>query len=1058
MPAAHKRRTWMAISAGAVSVVALVAFLRSCGGIAEKPKSTDLLEALLRLRSQVEWPGLDVPSAAKELGTKEKAFAWVRDEVSYVGYRGAWGGAEGTLRTRIGNSTDKALLLRALLRELGYDARLARADFPQGEAPRPVEAKLPDFPALNEIRALIGPPSGRPAPDGGAAARAGRDEAAAALVKMRKALTELGVEGMDSAPNGAYLQEPAAPEVAWVWVQARLAGAPDAAWEDLDPVFPGRKRPEGVTQDWTPQPAMLAIEVEAADERGRVRPLARWQGAASDAIGHEISLMFLPGTCSPDRLAKLESPAQVGLWNTILQVGPAVDRKGAFTATGAVLTQKDGRVLLGDGAVLAPQEAGRPRPPVPLDRVVVGGVDASRWPRVRLQFGITSKERPSWHHEHINVRPPGGPRLPVRLESAQTDPRPLLLLLDVSGSMTEDDGGRRMVLAREALRRLVEALNPEQEVGLMTFSGAAWCRMRVPIAPLKGQREALLQEIAGVGSEGIGTGIYYAVDRAANSCTRPSVILLVTDGADTSDSGAQGRQAAAKPVRDAGHSLVSVGIGGADPVAMRDLARRVENAYIEVQKLDSLVEILGAIGNDLSGGLGVSFEAPPGAKPGDRVKLAVIVAGYAQPLEVEVTVPAESAPAGAATSRIVLRVEMQGGGLDKPRRFQRTLQDLSPGFDRWELISHRRIGFSVAPPTARVRLAREVDELIETIRTRLWAAGGPKPVEFAAARGVSSRTCRLQHDLFHGLAASLPEDLKLAWTGPAVFLETSQVRGEGGEAAALRETLDVLASCLGPPDSATGAQHALFGLTLPAVEAAILGGKSANVEMLQAPSLSTALSSEGVPPGFEDWFAAGWCVAITPPGPPGTAWLYPRSGELRTILRPARAKGASVEKIAADFKRIRSVLKLYGALGSGVLSGIASPNSALFSALCNFFDEQMKLWCYSSVMLGLVAEGIEAGDFDAEKSSAYARKLCEIKGDMNDYWKNVVGAWGAGWVGGKWEDKMTEGATILFGDTWGVRFLFGAGTSYFNPISDKGTDLVIDALNSKYMPSVAPSR
>lgn len=52
---------------------------------------------------------------------------FVRQEITFQEYQGVFRGATGTLQTRAGNTLDQSLLLATLLRDAGYDARIAHA-------------------------------------------------------------------------------------------------------------------------------------------------------------------------------------------------------------------------------------------------------------------------------------------------------------------------------------------------------------------------------------------------------------------------------------------------------------------------------------------------------------------------------------------------------------------------------------------------------------------------------------------------------------------------------------------------------------------------------------------------------------------------------------------------------------------------------------------------------------------------------------------------------------------------------------------------------------------
>ncbi|MCE9582832.1 MAG: hypothetical protein K8T20_10090, partial [Planctomycetes bacterium] len=139
-------------------------------------------------------------------------------------------------------------------------------------------------------------------------------------------------------------------------------------------------------------------------------------------------------------------------------------------------------------------------------------------------------------------------------------------------------------------------------------------------------------------------------------------------------------------------------------------------------------------------------------------------------------------------------------------------------------------------------------------------------------------------------------------------------------------------------------------------------------------------------------------------------------------------------------------------LASGGFSAMDHPMSAPFSGLVTYFDVVIKRWCFASVMLGYVSEGIDAGEFDAGKSLASAKKLCEIKGDVGNFQREAAAAFASGYLGGWLEDRVTSAGSGLFGDTRWSKFGFGFGTSWYDPIPDAGTNLATDAMDSGEIP------
>lgn len=88
-------------------------------------------------------------------------FAWVRQAVRWVPYRGVLRGPIGVLMDRSGNSLDQSLLLAALLRAAGHEVRLAHAELPY-EIAAEVWGRLAAASAAKTL-AAASPTSDRPA-------------------------------------------------------------------------------------------------------------------------------------------------------------------------------------------------------------------------------------------------------------------------------------------------------------------------------------------------------------------------------------------------------------------------------------------------------------------------------------------------------------------------------------------------------------------------------------------------------------------------------------------------------------------------------------------------------------------------------------------------------------------------------------------------------------------------------------------------------------------------------------------------------------------------------
>lgn len=179
-------------------------------------------------------------------------FYWVRDNTSYVPYRGVLRGPQGVMIDRLGNSLDRALLLAGLLESAGNTVRLARASLPEGEARNLLQkAGLARKEVRVEATAAPGS-SGRLAglseqlavdpaelrKDEKPFSRMDEEKARIALdrtASQSAMLLDL-VGKLPSRPPGISDRDVRSGQDHW-WVQ-RLK---DGAWEDLDPTAPEAK-------------------------------------------------------------------------------------------------------------------------------------------------------------------------------------------------------------------------------------------------------------------------------------------------------------------------------------------------------------------------------------------------------------------------------------------------------------------------------------------------------------------------------------------------------------------------------------------------------------------------------------------------------------------------------------------------------------------------------------------------------------------------------------------------------------------------------------------------
>jgi Ca-activated chloride channel family protein len=202
----------------------------------------------------------------------------------------------------------------------------------------------------------------------------------------------------------------------------------------------------------------------------------------------------------------------------------------------------------------------------------------------------------------------------------------VVLVVDTSGSMTATDlKPSRIVAARQAAERFVQALPPNTRVGVVEFSS----RARLA-SPLTRDRAVVLSAIRGLDADGgtaIGDGLALAIDvlrRGATEATvtspgaappapedAPGTVVLLSDGAS---SAGQPPQQAAMRANQAGVVVHTVGIGernsGArvggrlpaelDERTLQQIAQMTGGEYFYAAQSGDLERIYTSIGSRVS--------------------------------------------------------------------------------------------------------------------------------------------------------------------------------------------------------------------------------------------------------------------------------------------------------------------------------------------------------------------------------------------------------------------------------------------------------------------------
>ena len=353
----------------AILVACLVA---SVGAVAAAQGADALFARLEAAAADLPRTTFDPAAVVAEVGTEPDAlFAWVRDRIGFVAYRGALKGAAGTLLDGGGNALDRALLLRALLAAAGHESALAHATLAPDVAERlaaVVRLRAPAAAAPAELAALGARADAELGVDGAALA-AELDRLAAAAAARRTELEARAANATDALL--ALVGEGPAGDAATLlsdhwWVLLR---APDGTLVDLDPTLPeavvgerlaepsARVAPgavaelaalEGSCRDLSCGDRLHVVRVgaiaEVIEDGALVEHvLLDHELLPADLLGAPLALMVASdgGDLAPfatvDPAAALRAALlEQGVWQPVLRVGEDEVQGRAVTAAGVV--------------------------------------------------------------------------------------------------------------------------------------------------------------------------------------------------------------------------------------------------------------------------------------------------------------------------------------------------------------------------------------------------------------------------------------------------------------------------------------------------------------------------------------------------------------------------------------------------------------------------------------------------------------------------------------------------------------------------------------------------
>ncbi|OLF73005.1 hypothetical protein AWH62_08605 [Maricaulis sp. W15] len=948
------------VRAGIAVVITLGLLLLVLMGGGQAGRQRDLLALLRAAEADYAAPGLTVAEAAPELATPEAMLAFVRDRVWLQSYAGRGLSPDDVLVLRGGNSADQAILLAALLDVQGYPVRLQRADWPDAD---PVLGTV-ESDRRDSLSALYDALD----VDEAAARQSALADASAIPANLRAELEQA------EALLDTYLRVPIVNGVEranpdWVWVEYQV----DGEWLVADPVFPHLARPRSASAYVDPGLTPIELALDLVTPGGSRQRLLDWAGRMAD----EPILRFLPAAQLGSFLDSAPGAVDVPAWRPVISgVGDPVAGR-SFSTGGDLLP------VPGEG----PPDLAAGLPPAPaITQATLTGIDTADWPEVGLTVQTDTPDGAYWYAPHLRLMVDGAPVTPRILAQPRRAPQ-VVFITDVSPSMI-DEG--HLFSAGLLGRALVESMGRMESFVAVSAAGE-------PVLAAGNQlyfqrRDAVLAYNSGLVVRD-GDDLPAALRLAAAEARGEVVFLVMTDG-ELGDAEA------------AFQAAVEALPGRVFGVVPESQTGRFQPVFDQVWALPpddqpdaTAASIRRAFGTQLE----IRYTAPPGlADAIQSVELSLVEGGVA--VDGAYPVPETTVLTSARLELQVMRGGQTLGG-------RRTLIELARDDSQEQLLGSRAIFSGGGQFALEALYRRYFAEWRVELETQLAPDAGtagslPAPVgpsldALAAINGLVGQVDRLLGE-------------RASRLDPLVTLRSAVVDVHDAENADLVRGLDVLHD--GHARHADGRVSPRLGLALAVAEAQVLGGPGVNAQMVDSDELVLINPDTAIP---DAWPAAvgrtlanqGGSLLATADGRAG--WLISRDGMLQARLFDPDAKGARARQAIAEFQRIRNMLTVLGITASGIGSPMGVSGAQL-GGLVGILDTNLRLWCFSTVMLGFVTDAIETGELEAD-AQAQAAEGCEINPD--DIYAEYFSAFGKGFITGAMGDRATDAVKGIAGGT-----------------------------------------
>jgi Mg-chelatase subunit ChlD len=196
------------------------------------------------------------------------------------------------------------------------------------------------------------------------------------------------------------------------------------------------------------------------------------------------------------------------------------------------------------------------------------------------------------------------PILSADLASSQNAPLDVVLLMDVSGSMS----GEPIAQAKEAAKGLVRELAPDDRVAVMSFADAV--KLVQDYTTDRARAAAAIDGLAAEGNTALYDATGAAAVKAGTSQSSRRAIILLSDGAQDGVELKTTRDEAIAAAVGAGVPFFAIGEGNdIDRAYLTQLGTASKGRYLEAPKVSDLGGLFASIGELLTSQFIVTFDA-----------------------------------------------------------------------------------------------------------------------------------------------------------------------------------------------------------------------------------------------------------------------------------------------------------------------------------------------------------------------------------------------------------------------------------------------------------------